>query len=94
MLCSNNENLPVIIDPGETRYWVRKVGRLENDDTEFLTKLKAEIPALLYHLQHRRMATEQSSRMWFDPGQIATPALRKIIRSNRNILEIEMSELI
>ena len=94
VLCSNNENLPVIIDPGETRYWVRKVGRLENDDTEFLPKLKAEIPALLYHLQHRRMATEQSSRMWFDPGQIATPALRKIIRSNRNILEIEMSELI
>ena len=32
--------------------------------------------------------------MWFDPGQIATQALRKIIRCNRNILEIEMSELI
>ena len=25
VLCSNNESLPVIIDPGETRYWVRKI---------------------------------------------------------------------
>ena len=24
VLCSNNEYLPVVIDPGETRYWVRK----------------------------------------------------------------------
>ena len=25
VLCSNNEYLPVIIDAGETRYWVRKI---------------------------------------------------------------------
>lgn len=36
VLCSNNESLPVIIDPGETRYWVRKIHRLESDDTNFL----------------------------------------------------------
>ena len=35
VLCSNNESLPVIIDPGETRYWVRKIHRLESDDTNF-----------------------------------------------------------
>ena len=27
VLCSNNEYLPVIIDAGETRYWVRKIDR-------------------------------------------------------------------
>lgn len=32
--------------------------------------------------------------MWFSPRLIETEALRKIIRSNRNRLEIEMSELI
>lgn len=48
VLCSNNESLPVIIDPGETRYWVRKIHRLESDDTNFLQKLTAEIPAFLY----------------------------------------------
>ena len=52
VLCSNNELLPVIIDVGETRYWVRKIERLKNDDTDFLQKLKAEIPAILYFLQH------------------------------------------
>ncbi len=94
VLCSNNEYLPVIIDAGETRYWVRKINRLQSDDTNFLQKLKTEIPAFLYHLQHRTMATKKESRMWFSPKLIETEALRKIIRSNRNRLEIEMSELI
>ena len=94
VLCSNNEYLPVIIDAGETRYWVRKIDRLQSDDTDFLQKLKAEIPAFLYHLQHRQLSTEKESRMWFAPSLLHTEALRKIIRSNRNRLEIEMCELI
>lgn len=59
VLCSNNEYLPVIIDAGETGYWVRKINRLQSDDTNFLQKLKTEIPAFLYHLQHRTMATKK-----------------------------------
>lgn len=34
------------------------------------------------------------SRMWFSLQQIETEALRKIIRSNRNRLEIEMADLL
>ena len=94
VLCSNNEHLPVIIDIGETRYWVRKIVPLKNDDTDFLQKLKAEIPAFLHFLQHRQLSTEKESRMWFNPKQLETDALRKIIRSNRNRLEIEMAELL
>ena len=94
VLCSNNEYLPVIIDAGETRYWVRKIDRLQSDDTDFLQKLKAEIPAFLYHLQHRQLSTEKESRMWFAPSLLHTEALQEIIRSNRNRLEIEMSELV
>ena len=94
VLCSNNEYLPVIIDAGETRYWVRKIDRLQSDDTDFLQKLKAEIPAFLHHLQHRSLSTEKESRMWFAPSLLHTEALQKIIRSNRNRLEIEMHELI
>ncbi len=93
VLCSNNEYLPVIIDAGETRYWVRKIDRLQSDDTDFLQKLKTEIPAFLYHLQHRQLSTEKESRMWFAPSLLCTEALQKIIRSNRNRLEIEMCEL-
>ena len=94
VLCSNNEYLPVIIDAGETRYWVRKIERLQSDDTDFLQKLKAEIPAFLHFLQHRQLSTEKESRMWFAPSLLHTEALQKIIRSNRNRLEIEMQELI
>ena len=94
VLCSNNEYLPVIIDAGETRYWVRKIERLQSDDTDFLQKLKAEIPAFLHFLQHRQLSSEKESSMWFTPSLLHTEALQKIIRSNRNRLEIEMQELI
>ena len=94
VLCSNNEYLPVIIDVGETRYWVRRIDRLQSDDTDFLQKLKTEIPAFLYHLQHRSLSTEKKSRMWFAPSLLHTEALQRIIRSNRNRLEIEMHVLI
>ena len=94
VLCSNNEHLPVIIDAGETRYWVRKIAPIQSDDTDFLLKLKAEIPAFLHFLANRTLSTEKESRMWFNPKRLETDALRKIIRSNRNRLEIEMAELL
>lgn len=94
VLCSNNELFPVIIDMGETRYWVRKVMRLENDDTNFLPKLKEQIPAFLYYLQHRPQSTTKESRMWFDPALIRTEALERIMQSNRNHTEIDIVELL
>ena len=94
VLCSNNELFPVIIDVGETRYWVRKVMRLESDDTNFLQKLKEQIPAFLYYLQHRPLSTTKESRMWFDPALIRTEALDRIMQSNRNHTEIDIVELL
>lgn len=94
VLCSNNKRLPVIIDPGETRYWVRKIHHLENDDTHFLQKLIEEIPAFLYFLQHRSLTTQNVSRMWFSPKQTETAALLKIIRCNKSKYEVEAAELI
>lgn len=93
VLCSNNEHLPILIDTGETRYWVRKIEPLQNDDTDFLQKLKDEIPAFLHFLTNRELSTKQESRMWFNPKLTHTAALQKIIRSNRNRMEIEMTEL-
>lgn len=94
VLCSNNELFPVIIDVGETRYWVRKVMRLENDDTNFLQKLKEQVPAFLYYLQHRQLSTTKDSRMWFAPALIRTEALDRIMQSNRNHTEIDIVELL
>ena len=86
--------LLIMVDAGETRYWVRKIVPLKSDDTDFLQKLKTEIPAFLHFLQHRQLSTGKESRMWFNPKLLETDALRKIIRSNRNRLEIEMAELL
>ena len=91
---SNNEYLPVVIDPGETRYWVRKVPRLTTDDTTFLEKIRYEIPAFLHTLTYRQLSTAEESRMWFDPKLIDTDALQKIIRANRNRVELELAELL
>lgn len=94
VLCSNNERNPVLIDAEETRFWVRKVCLLESDDTQFLYKLKAEIPAFLFWLSNRQLSTEQENRMWFRPSLIHTAALDKIIRNNRSRVEIDMCEQI
>lgn len=94
VLCSNNELFPVIIDTGETRYWVRKIMPLESDDTNFLQKLKAQIPAFLYYLQHRALYSTKESRMWFNPALIHTEALDRIVQCNRNHTEIDLVELL
>ena len=94
VLCSNNEYLPVVIDPGETRYWVRKIPKLTTDDTTFLEKIRYEIPAFLHTLTYRQLSTAEESRMWFDPAMIDTDALQKIIRANRNRVELELAELL
>ena len=94
VLCSNNEYLPVVIDPGETRYWVRKIPKLASDDTCFLEKIRDEIPAFLHAMSNRQLSTTEESRMWFDPKLIDTEALQKIIRANRNRVEVELAELL
>ena len=94
VLCSNNEYLPVVIAPGETRYWVRKIPKLTTDDTTFLEKIRYEISAFLHALTYRQLSTSEESRMWFDPAMIDTDALQRIIRANRNRVELELAELL
>lgn len=94
ILCSNNELCPIVIDPGETRYWVRKVCPLLHDDTDFLDKLKAEIPAFLWMMQHRSLSTSKESRMWFAPSLLRTKALERIIAYGRDNTEQELAEML
>ncbi len=94
VMCSNNERTPVLIDPGETRYWVRKIEPLKHDDTGFLKHLRTEIPAFLGFLHRRTLYSKEQSRMWFASKILETPALQRIIRSNRNRLEVELIELL
>lgn len=94
ILCSNNEDNFVLVDPGETRYWIRKIPVLASENQNLLSELKKEIPFLIYYLQNRKLSTHRQSRMWFTSQQIATPALKKVIRQNRNKLETEIAGLL
>jgi hypothetical protein len=62
--------------------------------TSFLEKIRYEIPAFLHAMTYRQLSTAEESRMWFDPKQIDTDALQKIIRANRNRVELELAELL
>lgn len=94
VLCSNNVDKPLIIDPGETRYWVREVPTLESDDVNFLSKIEKEIPHLMYDLLHnRKLSVKKSSRMYFNPKDLFTPALQRIMMNSRSQIEAAMFDL-
>jgi hypothetical protein len=94
ILCSNNEDSPVIIEQAETRYWVRKIRPLEKENSRILSMLKAEIPQFLHFLMQRKMSTQQKSRMWFRHDLLVTDALKRIRQYNRGRVETEMLQII
>lgn len=94
ILCSNNEDNFIKIDNNETRFWVLKIPSLKNEETQFLEYLEAEIPAFLYHLQHRELTSPSTTRMWFSPAQIKTKALANLMQNNRNRVEKELASII
>ena len=94
VLCSNNERNPVLIEAGETRYWVRRVPPLTHDNQNLLSDMRHELPGFLFFLLHRKLSTREESRMWFSPRLLATDALRRIIHYNRSKTEAEMLSII
>lgn len=95
ILCSNNETSFIKIDADEIRFWVIKIPKFEKEDTELLIKLKTEVPAFMYFLQHRQLSIPKAlSRMWFSPIQIRTKALERLIGHNNRKIEIPILEAI
>ena len=91
VLCSNNEKNPIIIPKEEVRFWVREIKPVEKDNINLRQQMSAEIPHFLYFLQHRKLSTQNESRMWFNPSDLETPALQKIKKYNTNKIEMEMA---
>jgi hypothetical protein len=59
-----------------------KVPKLESFDANFQKKLRAEVPAVMYHLEHREIVAKEESRMWFNPESIRTDALSQVVLSS------------
>jgi len=85
VFCSNDEESPVIIEPGEDRYWVRKIPVLTDSDPNFMDKLKREIPAFLYYLKHRALSIPKSGRFYFATEHIMTEETRIIMMQNSEL---------
>jgi hypothetical protein len=91
VLCSNNEKNPIIIPKEEVRFWVRKINPVEKDNIRLREQMAEEIPSFLYFLLGRKLFTQNTSRMWFSPVILETPALQKIKKYNTNKIEMEIA---
>src|SRR3954447_22430817 len=67
ILCSNNEDNFITIDPGEIRYWIRRLPLLQRENKNLLDELKQEIPCFIHYLIERPFTTHSVTRMWFRP---------------------------
>jgi hypothetical protein len=90
ILCSNNESNFILIDENEIRYWVRKVPKLENSNPKLFEKLKDEIPYFIDLLEKRKISSPNKTRMWFTRDQIATEALKKLVKGTKLSIEKEL----
>lgn len=92
ILCSNDEDRPIIINADDTRHWVRKVPTLTNinPNENFLEECKKEIPSFLYFLSTRQLSTTGHDRLWFTPDETRTDAWRRIVAGGMTALAKEM----
>jgi hypothetical protein len=86
ILFSNHETNFLHIDKNQRRFWVRRVPPLQVIDPMFLDKLEAEIPHWLHFLETRAIAYERKTRMWFEPADMATQALRRVQTNSRGFV--------
>lgn len=80
IMCSNDETNFLKIEIEDTRYWIIRVGSISPDqrDPHMAERMESEIPAFLYYLKNRTMFYAERTRLWFDPADYATEALKKI----------------
>ena len=89
-LSSNNVRNFANIRTEEMRFWIRELKAIPKEDYDpyFEEKLFAEIPAFMHFLQHRQLATERHTRLWFANELIQTEALAIIKKESRSSVEI------
>ena len=96
IMCSNDETNFLKIEIEETRYWIIRVKSIDpaTVDTHIIEKMEKEIPAFLWFLKNRTLHYKEASRLWFDPDDYATDALRLIQERTAPMLERHIKECI
>lgn len=90
ILNSNNEDNFIQMDKEDNRFFVLKVPSVSKENPLLLDLLIKEIPAYLFFLQNRSITYKRQSRLWFNPKDYETDALRAIVKSSKSIIEKEM----
>lgn len=84
LINTNNEADFIRASDSDVRYWIIRVKPLEHFDPDFDTKLRNEVPAVMWTLAHRTISTPKQSRMWFAPHLLKTEALAVVVENSRS----------
>ena len=90
IICSNDENNVMKMESEDSRFFPVKVPPLVEKDSQFLEKLKAEIPAWLYFIANRTIAHPAESRLWFKTEYLKTEQFQKIVEKTKSNHELEI----
>ncbi|WP_394907904.1 primase-helicase family protein [uncultured Mesonia sp.] len=94
IITSNHNSDFVLIDPEEIRYWVVELEKPTFKIADFEEKLKAELPAIKYYIQNRKIRTKPKGRMWFSKEDIHTEALDRVVKGSNMSLEKEFAAIL
>jgi hypothetical protein len=87
IICSNDADNLMKMEEEDTRWFVVKVKKTDQEDPDLETKLKAEIPAWIHYLANRKIFHKKVSRLWFNPKDFETEQMRKIIETTKARLD-------
>jgi hypothetical protein len=87
LICSNDADNLMKMEEEDTRWFVVKVKKSEKKDPELMNKLRAEIPAWVHFLTHRKIHHPKVDRLWFDPKDFETEQQRKIVETTKARLD-------
>jgi hypothetical protein len=87
IICSNDADNLMKMEEEDTRWFVVKVKKSEKKDPNLDDKLKAEMPAWINFLTHRKIFHKKVDRLWFEPSDFETDQMRKIIKTTKARLD-------
>jgi hypothetical protein len=92
VMATNKEDEFMKIDEEEIRFWVRKVGTIENLITDIEQHMRDEVPYFLRYLEQLPEVDRTKSRMVFTADEIWTDKLNEVMAESKTWLykELEM----
>lgn len=90
ILLSNKETNFIQMEDEDNRFFVCKVPQIRAKDPDIDKKLMEEIPAFLSFLKQRPIFHERRTRLWFDPKDYETEAMKRIVMTTKSKVEKEI----